>query len=464
MTKAYTRAVGEYIAHSRDEAVPEDLSERIKLLVLDTIGCGLLGSHMPWSRRLLDTLIATESPGPALAWGTAARFSAAYAAMANGTAVHGFELDDVGAGGHNGSVTLTSALALAECGAPLSGRELVRAIVTGIEVAARVAACAGNVPQHTCGFHGPGLWGAFAAMATAATVLRLPAEQAVHAIGHAAQQAGGLMGTHHGGMGKRLLAGRAAHAGVFAARLAAHGFTNVDNIFECGYGSFPSAFCGGRDTYDLDELDRGLGETFLSYGVNFKLWACRVPIHPALEAIKTLRRKQALDPDAIERVVVRLSDGSYRAVGFPYRPTTITSAQLNLQYCLAIMLRENDVFVDQFTEEKIRSPRVLDLIGRIEVVHDPQLDGGPGGLINRETDLVIALKDGRRVTVRGKVRGTTGDPVTRAEIVAKFHKTTQGILDGETADRIIASCDALEQLDDVRELLAPLEARSLATG
>lgn len=453
----HTRAMAEYIASGRRQSLPPDIVDRTKLLVLDSIGCGLLGSRMPWTHRLIDTLEATESPGPSLIWGTDRRFAAKQAALVNGSAVHGFELDDVGAGGHHGSVTLTAALALAEAGASLNGRELMNSIVTGIEVAARVGECVGRIPHVTCGFHGPGLFGTFAAMATSCAVLDLSADQSVNAIGHAAQQSGGLMGTHHGGMGKRLLAGKAAHSGVFAAELAAHGFTNVDNIFECGYGSFPSAFSGARDTFDLNKLDRGYGEAFLSRGVNFKVWACRVPIHPSLEAVKALRREHRLAPDEIEKVLVKLPEGSYRAVGFPYHPTTITSAQLNLQYCLAIMLLENDVFVEQFTEEKIKSPAVLDMIRRIEVVYDPELDHASGGSISRETRVVITLKDGTELAQTGVTRGTSqGDDVTREEIVDKFRKTSHGSIDAATADRLIAMCDNLDGLTDARELVGVL--------
>lgn len=265
----YTRGLAEYIVASRAEPLPDDLrGVRIKLLTLDTIGCGLLASPFPWTQRLLETVDATEAPGPSLIWGSNKRFSPANAAMINGTSVHGFELDDVGVG-HNGSVTTTVALALADVGAAsLSGADLLRATVTGIEVSARVNDCAGRVPHVKMGFHGPGLFGAFTAMGTAAYVLNLNAQQAVHAIGNVAQFTGGLMGTHHGGMGKRLLAGKAAHSGTLAAQLAQHGFTNVDNIMECGYGSFPSAFSGGQDTFSLDALTRGLGEgDFRAYAV-----------------------------------------------------------------------------------------------------------------------------------------------------------------------------------------------------
>lgn len=457
MPRAYTRAVGDYIARSRDEAVPDDVRDRIKMVTLDALGCGLLGSRMPWTQRIVATLRDTESPGPALVWGHDVRFSAANAALANGTSVHGFELDDVGSGGHNGSVTVTSALALAQAGFPVSGRQLIRAVVTGIEVAARVEASCHDIPRTHMGFHGPGLWGVFASMATCATIMDLDADQAVNAIGTAAQQAASLMGTQGGGMGKRMLAGKAAHSGMFAAQLARHGFTNVDNIFECGYGSFPSAFCGGRDDFTLDELDRGFGETWLTRGVNFKLWACRVPIHPSMEAIKAIRREDPLEPGNVEHVLIRLPLGSYRAVGFPYRPTTVTSAQLNLQYCAAIMLLENDVFVPQFTEEKIASPAVLAMVDRIEIVHDRELDRVMGDRISPETRVEVTLKDGRTLAATGRLRGTSGDPVSREEVVEKFRKTSGGALDRAAQDHLITACDTLDQLDDARELLAPIE-------
>ena len=108
MTNTYTRGLAEYIASSTFEILPQTVVEHVKLLVLDTIGAGLLGAGLPWSERLRATMQATEAAGPAAVWGTRLRFSAPTAAMLNGTAVHGFEIDDVGAGGHNGSVTLTS--------------------------------------------------------------------------------------------------------------------------------------------------------------------------------------------------------------------------------------------------------------------------------------------------------------------------------------------------------------------
>ena len=262
MTNTYTRGLAEYIADSTFEVIPQAVVEHAKLLILDTIGAGLLGAALPWSERLRATMQATEAPGDASVWGTTLRFSAPTAAMLNGTAVHGFEIDDVGAGGHNGSVTLPSALALAQHSTGLSGKELINTVVVGIETASRVNRCVGRIPHVEMGFHGPGLMGTFAAAASASCTLHLNPEAVVHALGHAGQQAASLMFTHHGGMGKRLLAGQAACAGTLSALLAAHGFTNADNVFEAEYGGFCAAHTGNRHpppAYDLTQLTQGLG-------------------------------------------------------------------------------------------------------------------------------------------------------------------------------------------------------------
>src|SRR4030081_1470032 len=287
MDRQYTRGLSEFVANLKFDDLPGDVVERMKLLVLDTIGAGLLGAGMPWSVRMRQTVQDMESPGDASIWGTRLRFSAPTAALVNGTAVHGFEIDDARAGGHNGSVTLTAILPLAQHRGGISGKDVITATTAGIEVASRVGKCVGGIPHTGMGFHGPGLMGTFASAASSAKTLKLTADQGVDTLGHAGQQAASLMFTHHGGMGKRMLAGQAARAGVFGALLAANGYTNAPNVFEAEYGGFPAAHTGNRrpPAYDLTELTRGLGDEWQSRGVNFKMWASRVPNHATLEAI-----------------------------------------------------------------------------------------------------------------------------------------------------------------------------------
>jgi len=453
MTNTYTRGLAEYIASSTFEGLPQTVVEHVKLLVLDTIGAGLLGAALPWSERLRATMQATEAAGPASVWGSRLRFSAPTAAMLNGTAVHGFEIDDVGAGGHNGSVTLPSALALAQHGTGMSGRDLINAIVVGIETASRVNRCVGRIPHVEMGFHGPGLMGTFASAASASRTLRLSPDDVVHALGHAGQQAASLMFTHHGGMGKRLLAGQAARAGTFAALLAAHGFTNADNVFEAEYGGFCAAHTGNRrpPAYDLTQLTKNLGTDYHTLGANFKMWACRIPNHATLEGIKELRQKHPIPPEDVAQVRIRLSKGYVQNVGWPYEPTTITSAQLNLHYVAAIMLLENDVFVDQFSEAKIRAPQVLDMVRKINIIHDPTMDGMEAAEGN---PIEITLTDGTVLSAWGRVQDSVQRPTTHADVRQKFRKMTAAHLSTPAQGDVIALCERLETVADVAVLLA----------
>lgn len=455
MEGPYTRALAENISQSAFSKLPASVVEYAKLLVLDTIGVGIYGASLPWSERLRATAQAMEAPGKVSVWCTPLAFSAPTAAMINATAIHAFELDDVGPGGHNGSVTLSSALAVAQHTGKLSGAELINAVVTGVEAASRVNDSVGRIPHEGLGFHNPGLMGTFASVASAACALRLSADDIVHALGHAGQQAASLMFTHHGGMGKRLLAGQAARAGTFAALLAQNGFTNAPNVFEAEYGGFCAAHTGNQKppAYDLTQINRDWGTKYRTEKIRFKMWATRVPNHGTCEAIRQIRKSHPAPVEQIKQVRIRLGRGYLQNVGWAYTPTTITSAQLNLYYVCAIMLLENDVFTAQFTEEKIRDPKVLDLIKRIDITNDPKMDGTGYAEGN---PVEIELTDGTVLSAWGKVRGDADNPVHREDVADKFMKLTAGKLTSQKQAQIIDLCEHLETLDDVSALIEPL--------
>jgi aconitate decarboxylase len=456
MEGTHTRALAENIANSSFAKLPASVVEFAKLLVLDTLGVGMYGATLPWSERLRATAQAMEAPGKVSVWCTPLAFSAPTAAMINATAVHAFELDDVGPGGHNGSVTLSSALAMAQHTGKLSGAELINALVTGVETASRVNDSVGRIPHEGLGFHNPGLMGTFASVASAACALRLSADDIVHALGHAGQQAASLMFTHHGGMGKRLLAGQAARAGTFAALLAQNGFTNAPNVFEAEYGGFCSAHTGNRTpaAYDLTQITRDWGTHYRTEKIRFKMWATRVPNHGTCEAIRAIRKQHPVPADQIKEVRIRLGRGYLQNVAWAYTPTTITSAQLNLYYVCAIMLLENDVFTAQFTEEKIRDLKVLDLIKRIHISNDPALDGT--GYVEGNP-VEIELTDGKVLSAWGKARGDKDNPVHYEDVAEKFAKLTTGQLTLPQQKQIIELCGRLETLPDVAPLIAAMQ-------
>jgi 2-methylcitrate dehydratase PrpD len=185
------------------------------------------------------------------------------------------------------------------------------------------------------------------------------------------------------------------------------------------------------------------------------MWASRVPNHGSLEAIKEMRRKHPIPAADVKAVRIRLGKGYMQNVAWAYTPSTITSAQLNLYYVVAIMLLENDVLLDQFTEEKIRAPQVLELIKRIAVTHDPALDG-KGYTAGNPVE--IELNDGTVLSAWGKARGGIDNPVSRDEVVAKFRKVSSRALTAGAQDTIIEQCFKLDTAADVSPLIAALRS------
>src|ERR1700693_318916 len=236
-----TAAMAAFIAGLAYERIPPEVIARIKLLILDALGCALYGTDLPWSRILMTTLASVDASTACAVWGTDRRLSAPHAALANGTLVQSFELDDVHRVGvlHVGAVTLPALIAVMELRPDMSGRDFLSAAVAGYEIGPRVGLCMG--PEHIGqGWHSGATVGVFSAGGGAAAGLRLSPDQTVHALGIAGTQAAGLMAAQYGAMVKRMHAGRASQSGLYGALLAESGFTGIVDVLESPYGGFCS--------------------------------------------------------------------------------------------------------------------------------------------------------------------------------------------------------------------------------
>src|ERR1700694_5617549 len=125
----YTRSIAEFVSGLKYEAIPEEVRSRIKLLMLDSLGCALYGADLEWTRILQDKLQQIDATRNCAVWGTSKKLSAPHCALVNGTQVQGFELDDVHRAGvlHVGAVVLPALIAIAEMRRNLDGREFLSA-------------------------------------------------------------------------------------------------------------------------------------------------------------------------------------------------------------------------------------------------------------------------------------------------------------------------------------------------
>ena len=454
----HTRGIARFVAHLRYADIPEAVRARIKLLILDSLGCAIYGAGLEWSRILIDTLARLDRSGDCVVWGTRNRFSAPHAALANGTLVQSFELDDVHRAGvlHVGAVTLPALIAVSEVRPGMTGRDFLTAAVAGYEIGPRVGLCMG--PEHIGqGWHSGATLGVFSAAAGAAAGLKLPEDKTVHALGIAGTQSAGLMAAQYGAMVKRMHAGRSSQSGLYGALLAEAGFTGIADVFESGYGGFCSTFSRSHDRFDLAELTAGLGERWETLRVALKFYSCVGSNHTTLDAIRDLQAQRPFGAADVERIVVHGSQVTVDHVGWAYRPEGLTSAQLNLPFCVATLLLEGDVFVDQFSEAVVADPARIALAAKVEVRHDPAITAR-GRDYRHMVRVEVRLKDGAHLerTVETP-RGSESQFATTEQVVAKFDKLAAHAIPRARIERIrdtVLEIDSLAEASVLAERLA----------
>jgi 2-methylcitrate dehydratase PrpD len=455
-----TRKLAGFAAGLRYEDLPSEVIERIKTSVLDSIGCCLFGATLPWTQRV-QAMVEEEGAAPvASLFGIGRKTSVASAVLANATAGHAFELDDIHKESivHAGSIAVPVALAFAEQSGSWTGRDLITASVAGYEIGTRVGNAA-TMSLFFRGFHPQGTSGVFVAAATAGKSLGLSADQMQHALGIAGSQAGGLMAAQEGAMVKRFHSGRAAQSGVYSALLAKKGFTGISDVLEAAYGGYLSSY---SDAPNAARLTDGLGEVWETAKVGYKPHASVTSIHSALDALVHLMREQRLGPDDIAALQVGVSEMTFVHCAWEYKAQGVTAAQMNLYYGLAVIAHDGVAFVNQYREDRLNDPALLRFIARIEARADPEIDA-MGAAFRHAAIVSLQTHDGRSFSHRIlNRRGSPENPLAASEVEYKFRNVVESCLSTADIDSVVRLCARLETLDSVNELVA-LVAASRAT-
>ncbi len=441
----YTRGIAAFVSGLRYENIPANVVERVKLLILDGLGCGIYGALPQHSKILVSTLSKVDDTKACGVWGTRQRLSAPHAALANGSQIQGFELDDGHSRGsvHVNSGALPALMAVVELRPNISGREFITAAVAAFETAARVGMCMGQTFA-VQGWHS-GALSVFPAAMAAASALKLSEEQTVHTLGIAGTQAAGLMAAQYGSMVKRMHAGRGSQAGLYSALLAESGFTGIVNLFESEYGGFCTTFTRSTDRFDLTQLTLNLGKEFETLRVSLKFYACAASNHTSLDAIREIRARHAFAVEDIDKVIVHAAQLVVKHVGWKYQPAGLTSAQMNLPFCAATLLLEGDVFIEQFTEAAVTDAARIALADKVEVREDPAISAkGRSG--RYQVRVEILLKDGTRLEqIVEAARGSDRKFASADDVAGKFSKLASNVLPQQQVSDVIQKVLNLEQ-------------------
>ena len=410
-------AAAKFIAATPTRSHAPEVLEAAKMCLVDWMGVALGAVNEPAAQAARRVAARWNTGGRArILLGPAA--APAAAALVNGTMAHCMDYDDthMDGAGHISAPTWAATLAVAgELGK--SEHDALAAFITGFEISARLGAGYGRKLQHV-GFHPSSVFGRFSAAAAACALLGLDRTRIAHALGAAATMAGGLNASF-GTMSKPFHLGKAAMDGILAADLAAEGFEAATHLLDADEGLSGTLVQDRSVRIDPEGFTDGQALLRNAY----KPYACCKAIHACVDAARELSSQ--VSPETIRRVVLGASPMTERVAARP-DPQTPLEGKFSVAYCAALALCGYPVVEHDFSEARLKDPKVRRLVARSELAVQP-------GTELTEGYVEVHLEDGR--TLRANVplaRGNPGNPLGWDGLEAKFVGLVEPVLGRDT--------------------------------
>jgi 2-methylcitrate dehydratase PrpD len=435
-----------YMSEATGRALPDEVTEKTKQHILDTLAAMISGSELTPGRAALQ--FAGAYGGKEVATVVASKIVCGpiEAALTNGVLAHADETDDSHAPSqsHPGCAVVPAALAAGERFG-ISGTHFLRAVALGYDVGPRFTMTLGGQQ-----FEAESHWSThsisplFGAAAAAGCAARLNVAQMRFLLGYTAHQSSGLgawnrdtehiqKAFHFGGM--------TARSGVTSALVVQAGWTGVEDIFS-GKDNFFEAYNPHADPAGLTEK---LGERYEIARTNIKKWSVGSPIQAALDALEILRKQRPFHSNEVQQVSVRLATDEAAIVNNREIP------DICLQHMAAVMLMDETVtFSSAHDKGRMKDAATLREREKVKLIPDEQFER----LMPLRVAIVkVQLTDGTHLAQRvDDVRGTPKNPMTREEIVAKARDLIAPILGPAQCASLIEKVLNLERVEDIREL------------
>ena len=333
------------------------------------------------------------------------------------------------------------------------GKELITAAVLAYEIQCRFCDAA-SLRKHGVDHV---TYGAISSAVAAGKLMKLDAGKITHTVGLAGVCNVALRQTRSGELSewKGCAFANAARNGVFAALLAAEGLSGPSPIFEGDLGFFNLVT---REPFDPAPFGSEMGnfDGFMIEKTYIKFWPAEYHSQSAIDAALQLRQDLHGDVSHVASIEIDTFEASYNIIGkYPeaWTPKTRETADHSLPYCTAAALFDGDVYLETFNETHFTNADRLAFTAKVTVNHDPALDPRyPKGIPNRIT---VTLADGRKLVREVEFpRGHAGNPMTDAEVEAKFRRAVEPKYGKAKADTILARCWDFENLSSVADLIA----------
>ncbi len=433
--------------------------QRSKAAFIDTIACILAAAHEPATTNVFNALRSVGN-GLCSVIGRAETLSAENAALVNGTAAHALDFDDnfLPAVTHASAVLVPALLALGEeVGA--SGDQLLDAYIVGLEIQAWLGHH--MIPAHyTAGWHATSTIGAIGAAAACVRILALDNQSALCALSLATSMASGSK-VQFGSMAKPLHAGLAARAGIMAARLASAGVKANENPFDGPWG-FISLHHATAETAHPSAQQLAI----IKDGLAQKRWPCCASAHRTLDAIQQLMQEHQLTAGDITKIETTVPDNNFQNLRFN-RPKTINEARFSMTFCVAVMLQNGTLKLNDFSTETLQDPRIISLMKRV-TMHSagPQSDAGTS-IWDFPATTVIHTKNQQHYerSILHPV-GTISEPISEQDLSKKYFECAENLFPKEHLEGLFRSLLTFEKqkIRHIASRLRKQEAKMVDPG
>jgi 2-methylcitrate dehydratase PrpD len=436
---AVTRILSEFVAQHPSRGWSQAVDHEAHRTFYNWLGCAIGAAHHEAADIAVAAAKLLQPAAQSSVLGRAEQLDMCNAALVNGITSHTFDFDDTHLKTiiHPAGPVASAVLAMAEHEG-LSGRDVLDALVLGIDVACRV----GNTmyPDHyDRGWHITGSTGMLGAAAGCARLLKLSAQQTAMALGIAASQPVGLR-EQFGTMTKPFHPGGAARAGLMSALLASQGFTASGKALEAPRGFIQVA----SDKRAWNEITDELGARFEISFNTYKPFACGIVIHPSIDACVQLRER-GVTPEQVERIDLRVHSLVLELTG-KKEPKDGLQGKFSVYHGCAAGLIYGRAGEDEFADAVVNDPIVVQTRNKVQAVVDDSID-------EAAVRVSALLKNGERVDVHVEhAIGSLQKPLTDAQLQDKFNALVTPVLGQQRADDITRTCWQLGQLADVRTL------------
>jgi len=444
MPEEATGVLARFAASLQYDDIPARVREQCKNLLLDALACAVAGHRGEETGQVAALAAALAQSRETSVIGDD-RLSLAGATLLNGFLITAVTMCDT----HRSTLThvtpevVPPALAIAERDG-LSGRDLLVALIAGLETTTRVGIGLDYPVFRSRGWHGPGVLGPFGAAAAVGRLLGFDSETMAKAFGLAGSQAAGTFAAW-GTPTVKFHQCRGALSGLMAALLAERKFLATREFLTAKDGGLYNSYANGGKP---EAVTADLGQRWEFEQIALRLWPSASSIQGMNTALFDLIEQRAINPDRVKTLRVALSPAVFDLHGKLANYKAKFDALISAHYTAAVILHDRALTLKQFEPARYDDPKLRRAAAeQVEVRPDPALSGV-------QAAVEVELNDGSKLSSRCEhPRGSYENPLSRAQIESKFRTYAKDVLSDAHTEETIAAVSRLEDLASVRRLM-----------